>query len=191
MLTLSNIRYMIEQEVKEPIENADVVQWANQVNADMGVNLNLPATAQIALNTTDLSYPEPAGLKIINRLWLQSDHDNGIDREFTWTYRRYNGKIIFVKPFYQEDTLNVDYFKQLTYFTDISQPIDLDDRYGPLYAAYGLMKYYKLPAVMQRLGESQARQEVQMTQGMYMNMKQQATSLYSLGNEPTVVSERW
>lgn len=190
-IKLSDVRYLLEQEVKEPFENQDVIAWSNQVNADMGVSINLPATAQINLDTVTMEYPEPAGLKLINRLWLQSERDRGIDKEFTWPYRRYNGKIILTKPFYKTDKLNVDYYKQLTYFTDISQAIDLTDQYAPLYVAYGLNKYYKLPNVMQRLGEAQARQEGQLAQGMYQNLRKQVIALYSLTSDPVVVKERW
>lgn len=190
-MKLLDIRFLLEREIKEAIENEDIINWANQVNADVGVNLNLPATGQIHLNTTEIEYPEPAGIKVINRLWLQSDFDSGLDREFTWSYRRYNGKFILARPFSQDDTLNVDFYKHLTYFTDIGESIDLDDRYTPLYTFYGLMKYYKLPSVIQRLGEAQARQEAQSAQGMYLNMKQQVTSLYALNSEPTVIKEAW
>jgi hypothetical protein len=189
--TLSQIRFMIEREIKEPIENEDVVQWANQVNADIGTSINLPATAPIVINTTAIEYPEPANLKVINRMWLQSDFNAGIDREYTGRYRRYNGKIIFPHTFWQTDTLNVDFYKQMTNFTAITQSIDLDDRYAPLYVSYGLMKYYKLPAVMARMGDSQARKESETAQGMYLGVKQQLVSLYSLDSEPTVIRERW
>lgn len=190
-MKLLDVRFMIEQEVGA-ITDQSMILWANQVNADIGVSINVPAIpAQIAVNTTDLEYTEPAGIKVINRMWLQSDRDSGNDREFTGRYRRYGGKLIFANSFPQSDTLNIDYFKQMTYFTDIDQNIDIDDRHGPLYASYGVMKYYKMPQVMERLGEDQARQESQLAQGMYMNMRQQALSLYALGSDPITIDERW
>jgi len=182
---------MIEREIKEPIENEDVVQWANQVNADIGVSINLPESSQVVLNTTDLSYPHPLNMKIITRMWLQSDWDSGVDREYKGKYRIFNGNIIFHTPFGQTDTLNIDYYKQLTYFTSVLQEIDFDDRYTPLYTAYALSKFYKLPSVVARLGDAQARQESENAHVIYLSMKQQILSLYALSNEPTVIKERW
>lgn len=190
-MDLSAIRFMIERSVKDSIENEDVMMGANEVNADIGTSINIPASEQIYVNTLDIEYDEPENVKVINRLSLQSDRDNGQDREFTGKYRRYTGKLIFPAPFRQDDILNVDFYRQMKYFDDISDTIDLEDRYAPLYVSYGVMKYYKLPTVMARLGEAQARQEAQLAQGQYVNMKQQVTSLYSLANDPVVIQERW
>lgn len=191
--TLTDIRYLIEREVKDTIENEDVINWCNQVNADIGTNINIPATASsIALNSTDLEYALPSDLKIINRLRLQSVIDEGIDRELLTPYRIYNGYLILPRVFWlAPDTLMLDYYKHLTNFTSISDNIDLPDRLNTVYSFYGFMKYYKQPNVMQKMGEPSARKQAETAERMYLNMKDQVISYYSLGNEPVVVDRRW
>lgn len=191
---LSDIRFLIEREVKDSIENEDVVSWCNQVNADIGTNINIPANTPltIALTPTDLQYSLTADLKIINRLRLQSVLDQGIDTELAANYRIYNGKIIFPRTFWSApDTLLVDYYKHMTYFADISDVIDLPDRLNTVYTFYGLIKYYKQPTVLQRMGEAQARKEAETAERMYFGMKDQVVSYFSLGDEPVVVNRRW
>lgn len=190
-LTLERIRFMAERYVNDTLSNEDIINWANDINAELGLNINIPDSAQIALTTTDMEYTLPATLKVINRLWLQSDRDNGIDKEFTWQHRIYNGKIIFVRPYWQSDTLNVDFYRQLTYFKAITDPIDLDDRYSPLYTSYMVAQYYLSPSAIERLGELQARKQYEQHYGRYISMRTQVTALYSLVNEPAVVQERW
>lgn len=190
-LKLSDLRYAVEREVRDTIENDLMIIWCNNANMEFGTRLNIPTTATIALNTTDLKYAEPTGVKQINRLWLQSDYDNGVYREFTWPYRRYNGYLWFTVPYQEADTLNVDYYKDMTYFTDITDPIDIDDRYSPLYTFFAKMNYYRLPEVMQKMGESAARKEAEAATQAYLMMKNSILSYYSMKNPDYVVKERW
>ncbi|CAM4097651.1 hypothetical protein L1N85_10690 [Paenibacillus alkaliterrae] len=191
--TLEDIRFLIEQEVKTPIENQDVINWCNQVNADIGMNINIPATpSSIALTATALEYTLPTNLKIINRLRLQSIINEGIDTEFGVNYRIYNGKIIFPRTLWiAPDTLVVDYYKHLTTFTLITNAIELDDRYYPIYQFYGLLKYYRQPSVVSQLGEAHARRESETNERLYNGMKNQLTAYQMLGNEPVVIDSRW
>lgn len=96
--------FFVERETG-PLDNESVINWCNECNIDIGAHINIPApTYQIALNTTDLDYPLPAYLKQINRLWLQSEYDNGINCDLDVKYRIYNGRIHFPVPFPMVDT---------------------------------------------------------------------------------------
>lgn len=190
--TLSDIRFTLQRELQDStIDNETVIIWCNNANSDFGMNLNVPTSSTIALTTTDLSYALPSDLKVINRLSFQSDIDNGVDREFQGSYRIYNGQIIFPTYFTQADTLNIDYYSQLTYFTDITDVIDIDDRYNTIYTAYGKMQYYDLPSTLERLGGQLTTRKHQDAQVAYNTIKNAVTQQYSLQNEPTTIQERW
>lgn len=189
--SLEDIRFIIERSVGASIENEWMINCANDAQAEFSLDINIQDTDTIALTTSDLEYTLPADLKIINRLWLQSEFDAGIDREFKWTYRTYAGKIIFRQPWHQTDTMNVDYYRNMTYFTSIADEIDLDDRFAPLYTSYGQREYYDLPQVKQSIGEAQARKEWEKHNMRYMNIRQQVTSYYSIQNDGVSVNERW
>lgn len=191
--TLSDIRFLIERQIKAAVEDADVLNWSNEVNADIGTNINIPAEPfEISLTTVDLEYTLPADLKVINRLRLQSCIDQMIDTDFATPYRIYNGKIILPRVLWiAPDTLVVDYYKHLTYFETIYDEIDIPDRLKTVYAFYGYAKYYQQPDVIARIGENQARANQQTYQAMYNNMKEQVIAYFSLGEEPTVVDRRW
>lgn len=188
---LSEIRTRIERYTGGILDNEWMVSVANDAQAEFSLDINIQDTDQISLTTTDLSYTLPAGLKIINRLWLQSDYDAGIDREFTWNYRTYNGEIIFRQAWYASDTLNIDYYRNMTYFTSVDDAIDLDDRFSPLYVAYGQREWCDLPLTKKTIGEVQARQEWEKHNARYLAIKQQVTSYYAIKNDPVVVDERW
>lgn len=190
--SISDIKFLLQRELQDStIDNETVVIWCNNANSDFGLNLNIPATATIAVITTDLSYALPTDLKIINRLSFQSDIDNGVDREFQGSYRIYNGQIIFPSYFTQADTLNVDYYKQMTHFTSGADNIDINDRYNTIYTAYGKMQYYDLPSTIERLGAQVAARKHQDAQVTYQNMKNAVTQQYALNNEPTTINARW
>jgi hypothetical protein len=193
MSTLHQIRFLIERQVKEELEDADVLNWCNEVNADIGTNINVPADAySITLNTTDLEYALPANLKIINRLRLQSLIDQGIDAEIVCNYRIYNGNLILPRVLWiAPDELVVDYYKHLTYFTDIMDDIDIPDRLQTVYTFYGFMKYYGMPSIVANMGELSSRRMADNYAGMYANMRNQVISYYSLSDEPTVVDGGW
>lgn len=181
----------IEQYVSDPLENEWVIQVCNDAQAEFSLDINIQDTGQIALNTSDLSYALPADLKIINRLWLQSDFDAAIDKEFRWTYRTYMGNIIFTQPWVQPDTLNIDYYRNMLYFTSVDNQIDLEDRFSALYVSYGLREYYDITSVKKAMGEPQARKEWEKHNLRYINIRQQVISYYAIQNEPVSVNERW
>mgnify|MGYP006962708527 FL=1 len=189
--TLENIRFTVEREIRATLENEQVIAWCNFANMDFGVGLNIPATATISLNETDLSYPEPTGLKEIVYMYLQSDFDNGINRPFKWPYRRFNGAIWFELPYREPDTLNIQYYKDLTHFTDITDTIDLEDRFSPIYTFYCLMKYYASPEAKERFGDAVARREQERAEASYYHMRDQVQSYYEFKNPQYVIEERW
>jgi len=177
--SLSDIRFMIERNVKTTLEDADVVNWCNYVNTDVGMGINIPAdpAESIVLTTTDLEYALPVNLKIINRLRLQSVIDQGLDAELRVNYRIYNGNIILPRVCWMApDTLVIDYYKHMTYFTEIEDVIDIDDRFTPLYTFYGI---------------SVAKGNDPLVDPAYLNVKRQVLAYYSLSNEPIVVEGRW
>lgn len=188
--TLADLRFIIERSAGA-VDNDWMINVANDAQAEFALNINVPATSTIALTTTDLEYALPVTLKIINRLWLQSDYDNGIDKAFKWPYRIYNGQIIFKQPWVEADTLNVDFYKHLKYFTAIGDTIDIDDRFASLYTSYGQREWYDLPTVKTSMGDSQARKEWEKHNARYLNIQQQVMSYYSIQNEPVSVDERW
>jgi hypothetical protein len=191
-MKLLDIKFILQRELQDStIDDETVLIWCNNANSDFGVNLNIPESESIYVSTTELSYDLPDDIKTINRLSLQSDMDQGIDRAFRGSYRIYNGKIIFPGYFTQDDTLNIDYYKQLTYFTDALNAIDIEDRFSTIYTSYGKMQYYGLPSTVERLTAQQANRKQQDSQMMYQSMKNAVLQQYSFKNEPTVIEGRW
>lgn len=191
-ITLSDIQFILQRELQDSTIDAEtVIIWCNNASSDFAVNLNIPTSSTIAITTTAISYTLPADLKVINRLSLQSNIASGIDAEFKIPYRIYNGLIIFPTKFTQSDTLNMDYYKQMTYFTATTDAIDIEDRYNTIYTAYGKMQYYGLPSTIERLGAQIANRKMQDNQGMYQTMKNAVIQQYLLKNEPYTVEERW
>jgi hypothetical protein len=191
---LQQIRGNLEREIEVQFDNETIIVWCNNANIDFGVNLNIPASSTIAITTTGLSYPLPANLKVINRLSLQSDVDMGIDREFKGPYRIYNGQIIFPTYFTETDTLNVDYYKQMTYFTSITDPIDIDDRFITIYTYYCKAMYYNERKAVTGTSIRDIRMAMlsaQSIMNMYNTIKRQVIQEYSFRNEPTTILERW
>jgi len=177
--TITDIRFLIEAGIKpDSLEDDVVLNWCNEVNMDVGVNINIPAEPQIiTLNTSTLAYDLNEDVKIINRLRLQSDIDAGDDISININYRIYNGQIIIPNVFWvAPDDLVVDYYKHMTYFDAMTDTIDIPDRFTPLYTFYGI-KQFKSDKP-----EYEAR---------YQAMKDQVVSYYLLGNEPDVVESRW
>lgn len=191
MATLEEIRAVVEKETG-PLENEWVVNWCNDVNADIETAIFLPApTYQISINTTDTEYPLPADIKEINRLWLQSEFDNGINREIRVPYRIYNVTISFPRPFPFDDTLNVDYYKFLDRFDDITDSTELPDRFMSLYTSYCVGRYYGLLKIQQELGELQARRNYERAAANYNATKMQVVQAYGFTNPDLSIRERW
>jgi hypothetical protein len=189
--TLEDIRFVVEREVGI-LENAIIINWCNDANMDFGTVLNVPApTHPITLTTTDLEYALPSDLKEINRLWLQSDFESGINRDLRTNYRIYNGKMQFSVPFPSIDTLNVDYYKYLTFFDAMSDVIDFEDRYMTVYTAYCAMRYFMLRSTQEALGESVAQLNYERAAGSYQMAKNQVIQNYSFKNPDLTIKERW
>lgn len=192
MATLDAVRFIIQRQTGQPIEHEQVIIWANDLNMDVGAVINVPGTTyQIAINTTDLTYHLPDDLKQINRMWLQSEYDSGLDRDIKIPYRIYDGTISFPVPFSFTDTLNIDYYKFLTTYNDISDTLDLPDRYVPLYANYCMMRYYELTSTSQQIGAELAIANQQRFAQMYATVKNQVIQNYSFTNPDLSVVERW
>lgn len=192
MSTLSDIRFLIEQQIKETIEDYDVINWSNEVNAELGTGINIPSDPAEIVLSTNLEYILPEDLKIINRLRLKSIVDQGLDNEFCTPYRIYNGKLVLPRVLWIiPDTLIVDYYKHMKHFETIYDEIELPDRLRTVYTFYGFMKYYQNPLVINRVGENQARANSQRYENMYQNMKNQVIAYYSLGDEPITVDRMW
>lgn len=187
MSTLSDIRFITERLTKTILDDEDVIIWCNEVNADVGTEINLPGSEDISLLTTEFSYTLPTNLKIINRLNLQSLIDEGKDREWNVNFRIYNGEIILPNTPFEADTLVLDYYKNLTYHTLITESLDLPERFNTLYTSYGMMKHLDSPMVREIMGETQARLKQEAYERMYNRVRIQVISTYSLSNEPTVI----
>jgi len=189
---ISDIRSIVERDINDVLDNDSVLIWCNDANMDFGTVLNVPGTtAQIALDTTSTSYALPSDLKEINRLWLQSEYDNGLNRGITVPYRIYAGNIEFPIPFPFTDTLNIDYYKFLTTFDDIDDLIDFPDRYMTIYTSYCATRYFSLPSTQDRLGELPARRNYERTLNAYTIAKRQVIQNYSFNNPDLSVKERW
>lgn len=190
--TISQIKFILQRELQDSnIDSETVIIWCNNAQGDFGATINVPDTDTIAITTTELTYALPINLKIITRLWSQTDYDNGIDRELTDHYRIFNGNIIFPTYFREAFTLNVDYYKLLTHFALDTDAIDIDDRYSPIYSYYGKAMYYKLPQVIEKVGVNQAATMSQTAMNGYNNIRSQVFQQYLFRNEPSVVNERW
>lgn len=192
--TLSDIRFLLEKEVRgADLDNQDIINWCNQANMEIGMNIDIPSTPQtIVLDTATLSYSLNANLKIINRLRIQSDITAGIDRALLIKYRVYNGQIIIPNVFWvAPDSLVVDYYKHMTYFTDISNTIDIDDRFEPFYTLFCKLKYHNTQPDSGKVFWRVTIAENSTMITNYQNMKNQVISYYSLSNDPVVVDNRW
>lgn len=186
--TLNQIRDIIERNAGT-VDDKLVVNWCNEAQSELIMLIEIPSSATIAVNTFDLSYVEPLNIKRINRLWLQSEREAGVDRDISKGYRRYGGKIIFENLFGQSDTLNIEFYKHFTYFADVDDLIDLEDRYTTLYTSYGQAQYYDIPSVVERLGDQASRRQYDKHYGRYLNIKDQIAAQYTLETQPSTFKE--
>lgn len=193
-ILLSDIRYTVEQELETNIDNETIILWCNNAQSDFGAALNVPETNTISVTPTQLTYALPADLKAITRLWSQTDYDNGIDSPLQANYRIFNGNIIFQTYFRQADTIHIDYYKLLKYFTSISDAIDIDDRFITIYTYYCQSMYYAKRKSIQGTSIRDIRiamLSAQSITGMYNAVKAQVIQQYLFRNEPSEVAERW
>jgi hypothetical protein len=190
--TLEKIRLKIEDAVNDAVTNESVIEWCNDAQSEIMMAIDIPDSATLSVNTTDLSYPlVPTNIKRINRLWLSSERSAGVDRDINVPYRIYDGSIVFAQRFGKEDTLNIEYYRHLTYFTAITQNIDIDDRYATLYSSYGIAQYYDSPKVIERLGELPAQRQYDKHYGRHMNIRNQISAQYLMEMQPSTIKEAY
>lgn len=189
--TLEQIRFDIERAVKSSVEDAEVINWSNDAQIELISTVELPATTSIAVTTSALSYALSIDVKRVNRLWLQSERDAGVDRDIPKAYRIYNGSIIFESLFGQADTLNIEYYKHLKYFTAITDAIDVEDRFKSLYTSYGIAQYYDNPHTIERIGENQANRQYEKHYGRHLTIRDQIAAQYVMQSQPSTIKEAW
>jgi hypothetical protein len=191
---LSDIRDTVSQELGVIFENETIILWCNNAQSDFGASINVPATSPLSVTPTQLTYALPTDLKVITRLWSQTDYTNGIDSPLQANYRIFNGNIIFQSYFRQADTINIDYYKLLKYFTAITDSIEIDDRYITIYTYYCQSMYYAKQKSIQGSSIRDIRiamLSAQSIMGMYNSVKAQVIQQYLFRNEPSEVAERW
>lgn len=176
--TLSDIRFIVEREIQSTLENELIINWCNVAQAELMLRIDVPGNTTLVIDTETLEYTLPVTIREIRRLRYQSDIDNGYNRAVHPVYTFYNGKFEVPAPFAQADTLLIDYYAYLTTFTAITDEIDLDDRFAPLYTNYIKAAYYSLPSTRQSIGDAQAQQMYEQTYGYYTMIKKQVTDYY-------------
>jgi hypothetical protein len=184
--TLSDIRFESEQILPQgALDDIKVIKWCTQAQADFMLRIFIPASTTLAIDTTTLSYALPANLKEIRRLRYQSDLDNNLNLPVTPVYTIYNGNFEVPYPFAKVDTLLIDYYRYMTTFTAMTDVIDLDDRFKPLYTSYIESQYFLTPEAINAMPGRTARYvpwliASQQYTATYNMMKKQVASSYNL-----------
>lgn len=179
--SLSQIRFIVERDIEDTLDNDSVINWSNMAQTDFSLRVFVPGSTTQVITTTDLTYTlSPTTIREIRRLRLQSDIDNDINREYNPVYTFYNGVFEVPTPFTSADTLLIDYYKYLTYFTAITDLIDIQDRFFPLYTSYIEMKYYRLPSTLKKIGADEANLRYQDSFGVYNSTKKQVADAYNI-----------
>lgn len=189
--TLSDIRFEIERFVKDTVENEEVIDWCNDAQIELLAIINLPDAVYIPVNTSDISYTFAADVKRINRMWLESEREAGVDRDLPNSYRIYNEEIIFQNRFDRDDTLHIEFYRHLTYFTDINDLIDIDDRYKTLYTSYGIAQYYDNPQTIGRIGENLSSRQSEKHYARHLTVRDQIAAQYITQIQPSTIKEAW
>jgi hypothetical protein len=183
--TLSDIRFECERILPEPITNELVIKLCNQAQADFMLRIFIPGSTTLAINNTALSYVlTPTTIRTIRRLRLQSDLDNKINRPYNPVYTFYNGLFEVPTPFLRADTLLIDFYAYLKTFTEMSDEIDLPDRFKPLYTSYIESQYYLLPTTIASMPGRSARYvpwliAFEQYDKLFQTMKKQVTDFYT------------
>lgn len=177
--TLSDIRFLVQEEIEDQITNEKVIQWCNIAQADFMLRIFIPGSTTLAINTTSLTYTlSPTTIREIRRLRLQTDLTNLINRPYNPVYTFYNGVFEVPAPFTAADTLLIDYYAYLTTFTTIADNIDLPDRFKPLYTSYIKAMYYGLPSTHKAIGDNAAEMNYQREYGTHLSLKKQVSDFY-------------
>jgi hypothetical protein len=183
--SLIDIRSTCEQTLEEVLTDEKVIKWCNIAQADFMLRIFIPGSTTLTLDTTTLSYTlTPTTIRAIRRLRLQTDITNHINRPYNPVYTFYNGHFEVPAPFTAVDTLLIDYYAYLKTFTTITDTIDLDDRFKPLYTSYIESQYYLLPSTIANMPGRTARYvpwliAYQQHTTMYESMKKQVTDFYT------------
>jgi hypothetical protein len=185
-ITLSDIRFDCEQILPQgSINDPLVIKLCNQAQVDFMFQVYVPGTTTLAINTTSLSYVlSPTTIEDIRRIRLQSDITNLINRPYNPSYTLYNGVFEVPTPFTTVDTLLIDYYARLKTFTAMTDTIDLEDRFKPLYTSYIEAQYYLTPEAVAAMPGRSARYvpwliAYQQYSSMYDKLKKQVTDYYT------------
>jgi len=179
-VTLEEVRFIVERDTEDILDNESVINWSNMAQNDFMLRIYVPGNTTITINTTAISYPVSTDIREIRRIRRQSDIDNGINRPFYPVYTLYNGNFEVPVPFGTDDTLLIDYYRYLKFFTDITDAIDLQDRFFPLYTSFVESRYYRLPSTVNKIGAKQAELKYQDSFGIYMANKKQVADAYNI-----------
>jgi hypothetical protein len=168
--TLQDIKSIVERDIQDYLDVTSVVDWSNAAQNEFMLRIFIPGTATLAIDTSTVIYTGlPVDIREFRRFRLQSDLDQSINRPYYPVYEYYNGNFEVPAPFNSNDTLLIDYYSYLKLFEDVSDTIDLEDRYYPLYANYLKKMYYTLPSTVTKLslefammksGEAQAAYDI-------------------------------
>jgi hypothetical protein len=187
MTSLTDIRFDCELILpQDALTNEKVIKWCNEAQADFMLRIFIPKLTSLALDTTTLSYTwTPVNMREIRRLRLQSDIDKGINRPYNPVYTLYNGAFEVPAPFQKDDILLIDYYAYLTTFTAMADPIDLPDRFKPLYTSYIEAQYYITPEAVNSMPGRTARYvpwliAYQQYSTLYEKMKKQVADFYNI-----------
>lgn len=179
-VTLADIKTIVEENIEDQLKDANIVNWSNMAQNDFQSRVFVPGSTTQAITTTALSYTlSPTTIREIRRLRLQSDIDNKFNRTYNPVYTFYNGVLEVPAPFPSADTLVIDYYKSLTYFTDIEDEIDLADQFSPLYTSYIEMMYFRLPSSFTRIGQTMAELRYNESKETYAVTKKMVTDTYT------------
>lgn len=184
--TIEDIRFTVERNVQEVLENDFVIHACNVAQAEFMLRVKIPGSTTLTVDTTTLEYNSlPSSILEFRRFRWQSDLDNGYNRPISPVYTWYNGIFEVPVPFPKADDLLIDYYAYLSDFTEIDDEIDLADRFKPLYTSYVEAVYYNLPSSRDRFGEQQAQRMYERSYAYYSNIKKQVMDYYivSIGTQ--------
>lgn len=181
-VTLSDIRFDCEQVLPDnALNNEKVIKWCNMATSDFMLQIFIPGSTTLAVNTTSLMYTlSPTTIREIRRIRLQTDITNLVNRPYNPVYTFYNGVFEIAAPFQAVDTLLIDYYKYLTTFTAVTDNIDIEDRFKPLYTSYIEAQWYLLPDAVKLVGDLQAQRKYDIAMGIYNRMRKQVTDFYTV-----------
>jgi hypothetical protein len=177
--TLSQIRFIVEQNIQDGLDNETVINRCNIAQSEFMLRVKIPASTTLVVDTSTITYTTlPATILEFRRFRFQSDIDNGYNRSVSLIFSYYNGKFEVPAPFSKADTLLIDYYSHLTTFTDIADTIDLPDRFSSLYTSYLESVYFNLPKTRADIGEQVAQARYEQAYGYYQMIKKQVMDYY-------------